>query len=99
MDSSTGIASIDTGLRLGDIALALNAAEGGSRALPHGTCPTVGIGGHAGHGGFGYTSRMWGLSLDTIVKMDVALADGSLVTASKDENPDLFWVSLSQVLP
>lgn len=36
---------IETGYRLGDIALALN--EYG-RALPHGRCTYVGIGGHAG---------------------------------------------------
>lgn len=44
-DASTGLATLQTGLRLGDLALALN-AEG--RALPHGTCPYVGLGGHAG---------------------------------------------------
>jgi FAD/FMN-containing dehydrogenase len=92
VDSSTFIASVDTGLRLGDVATAINNADGGPRALPHGTCPTVGIGGHAGHAGFGFQSRYWGFALDTIVAMDVVLPDGSLVHASNDENTDVFWV-------
>jgi FAD/FMN-containing dehydrogenase len=54
---------------------------------------SVGIGGHASHGGFGYTSRMWGITLDTILSMEVVLADGSITCVSKTENPDLFWVS------
>lgn len=45
IDSSTNTAIIETGNRLGDIALTLNAA---GRAMPHGTCPYVGIGGHSG---------------------------------------------------
>jgi hypothetical protein len=35
----------------------------GQRALPHGTFPGVGIGGHYTHGGFGYSSRRWGMYL------------------------------------
>jgi len=63
------------------------------RAIPHGDCPSVGLAGHSLHGGFGYTSRMWGLSTDAIVGLDVVTADGRLryVTQNKDE--DLYWVS------
>ena len=39
VDSSTNVATIETGNRLGDVALALNNI---GRALPHGTCPYVG---------------------------------------------------------
>jgi hypothetical protein len=45
VDSTTSIATIGTGNRLGDIALSLNNV---GRGLPHGTCPYVGIGGHSG---------------------------------------------------
>jgi hypothetical protein len=45
-----------------------NVAEGlykqGKRAMPHGTCPSVGVAGHALHGGYGYDSRKWGLGMD-----------------------------------
>ncbi|KAF7370993.1 Glucooligosaccharide oxidase [Mycena sanguinolenta] len=86
--SSNNTALIETGNRLGDIALALNNA---GRAIPHGTCPYVGIGGHSGYGGFGFTSRAWGLTLDTIKSATVVLANGTIATASSTVNPDLFW--------
>ncbi|WAQ82080.1 hypothetical protein PtA15_2A393 [Puccinia triticina] len=89
VDSSNGEAVIGTGIRLGDIALALN--DQGGRALPHGLCPLVGLGGHAAFGGYGFTSRQWGLTLDKIISHEVVLGDGSIVTASKTSNPDLFW--------
>ncbi|KAF8996574.1 glucooligosaccharide oxidase [Hymenopellis radicata] len=87
-DSATELATLQTGLRLGDVALALN---DNGRALPHGSCPYVGIGGHAAGGGFGFTSRMWGLTLDTIQELEVVLANGTVATASNDVNADLFW--------
>jgi hypothetical protein len=49
VDASSGEAVIGTGSRLGDIALGLN--NQGGRALPHGVCPYVGLGGHASFGG------------------------------------------------
>ncbi|KAJ6526248.1 glucooligosaccharide oxidase [Mycena vulgaris] len=81
-------AVIETGNRLGDVALALNAYD---LAIPHGTCPYVGLGGHASYGGYGYTSRMWGLTLDNILIINLVLANGTIAKASKDFNPELFW--------
>jgi len=88
VNSKNGTALIQTGNRLGDIALALN--EKG-RAMPHGTCPYVGIGGHAGYGGFGFVSRLWGLTLDNTVSATVVLANGTIAKASSTVNSDLFW--------
>jgi len=45
VDLTTNIATIGAGNRLGDIALFLN---NNGRAMPHGSCPYVGIGGHSG---------------------------------------------------
>ena len=84
-----GVAQIGGGVRLGDMALGIfNQSQ---RALPHGTCPGVGIGGHASHGGFGLDSRMWGLTLDTIVGLDVVLANGSFIHATSTAYPDMFF--------
>jgi len=88
VNAKTGTASVETGNRLGDVALALNAK---GRALPHGTCPYVGIGGHAAYGGFGFASRLWGLTLDNTVSADVVLANGTIAKASSTVNSDLFW--------
>ncbi|KDR69185.1 hypothetical protein GALMADRAFT_145590 [Galerina marginata CBS 339.88] len=88
VDPSTKIATIGPGIRLGDVALALNS---NGRAMPHGTCTYVGFGGHSGHGGYGFTSRKWGLTLDTITSLEVVLANGTIVTASSSSQSDLFW--------
>jgi FAD/FMN-containing dehydrogenase len=66
----------------------------GKRAIAHGTCPQVGIGGHATIGGQGPLSRMWGLTLDHVLEMEVVLADGTITRASKSQNSDLFFVSV-----
>lgn len=89
LDPVTQIATIGAGTRLGDVSYSLYNL--GGRALPHGLCPGVGISGHALHGGYGFASRMWGTTLDTILEMEVVLADGSIVTTSRTENEDLFW--------
>ncbi|KAG6829574.1 hypothetical protein H0H92_004123 [Tricholoma furcatifolium] len=88
VNSSQGTAIIEAGNRLGDIATAL--ANNG-RALPHGTCAYVGIGGHAAFGGFGFTSRMWGLTLDRITAINVVLANGTVSRITNQNNAELFW--------
>ncbi|KAI0104285.1 Glucooligosaccharide oxidase [Nemania sp. FL0031] len=84
-----GVVRVGGGVRLGKLAKTI--FEQGGRALAHGTCPSVGIGGHFTHGGFGFTSRAWGLSTDQIVAADVVLADGRVVRASESENGDIFY--------
>lgn len=90
-DDEDRTAKVGAGMRLGDVAIALN--EKG-RGLPHGTCPYVGIGGHGSLGGFGFASRMWGLTVDTITAFDAVLANGTVVEkVTAESEPDLFWVS------
>ncbi|KIK57925.1 hypothetical protein GYMLUDRAFT_86509 [Collybiopsis luxurians FD-317 M1] len=88
IDSSANTAVIETGNRLGDIDLALNAA---GRALPHGTCSYVGIGGHASFGGYDFTSRQWGLALDPIFAVNAVLTNGTIVKVTKDSYPEILW--------
>ena len=42
-------------------------------------------------GGFGYLTRQYGWTSDTVRSMDMVTADGRLVRASEAENADLFW--------
>src|SRR5262249_31010537 len=42
-------------------------------------------------GGFGFTSRMFGMNCDNVQAILMMLADGSLIQADADTNPDLFW--------
>lgn len=82
-------ATVTAGTRLGYAALEL--FQQGKRGFSHGTCPSVGSGGHIVHGGFGFSSHTHGLALDAVIGVKVVLADGSLVHASASENTDLFW--------
>jgi FAD/FMN-containing dehydrogenase len=81
-------AVVGAGARLGLIYTGL-AAHG--LAIPAGTCPSVGIGGHALGGGFGLAARAWGLASDNMLSAQVVTADGSVVTADASHHSDLYW--------
>ncbi|KAM5345938.1 hypothetical protein ACJ41O_011799 [Fusarium nematophilum] len=84
-----GTAKIQPGARLGHVATELY--NQGKRALSHGTCPGVGVGGHALHGGYGMVSRKYGLALDWIRGATVVLYNGTVVRCSKSRHSELFW--------
>lgn len=60
-------------------------------AVPSGILASTGVGGLTLGGGTGYLSRKYGLTIDNLLSVDMVLADGRCVTASTDENADLFW--------
>ncbi|MEO1657008.1 MAG: FAD-binding oxidoreductase [Pseudomonadota bacterium] len=61
--------------------------------FPVAHAPDVALGGFLLQGGFGWGSRELGLATESVVGLDLILADGSLVQASETENTDLYWAA------
>lgn len=60
-------------------------------ATTGGAVSSTGIAGLTLGGGFGYLMGKFGLTIDNLVSVDLVMVDGSLLTASEDENAELFW--------
>jgi FAD/FMN-containing dehydrogenase len=87
-----------------DLVTAVARAEGGTTwkvfnretqlhglATTGGVVGTTGIGGLTLGGGLGWLMPKYGMALDNLKAVDLVLADGQTVRASKQEHPDLFW--------
>lgn len=70
----------------------MEAAAAVGKVVVGGECPTVGIaGGYTQGGGHSALSTNFGLAADQTLCFDVVTAAGELVTASREENEDLYW--------
>jgi FAD/FMN-containing dehydrogenase len=88
VDPQKGTARADAGATWGDFNYATHAF---GLATTGGIISTTGIAGLTLGGGIGYLSRGVGLTIDNLISADVVTADGKFVTASEEQNEDLFW--------
>ena len=88
VDAATRQVTVEPGCTQGEVD-----AEAGKSglAVPAGIVSSTGIAGLTLGGGHGYLTRRYGLTIDNLLSAKVVLADGSVVTASDSENPELFW--------
>src|SRR6059058_2355031 len=88
VDPASRTARVEPGARWADYDAATNAH---GLASTGGLISTTGVAGFTLGGGIGWLMRKHGLACDNLVAADVVTADGRLVRASADENPELLW--------
>ncbi|HEY9623362.1 MAG TPA: FAD-binding oxidoreductase [Crinalium sp.] len=81
-------ARLEPGLTWGEVA---NALQPFGLAITAGDTANVGVGGLLVGGGIGWMVRAYGLTIDHLRSVEVVTADGQILRASADENPELFW--------
>ncbi|MBO9521528.1 MAG: FAD-binding oxidoreductase [Nocardioidaceae bacterium] len=87
-DRAAGTVNVGAGCRLGDMDRAC--ADQGV-VVPAGTVSHTGVAGLTLGGGAGYLARMYGLTVDHLVEVEIVVADGRILVANAEEHPELFW--------
>ena len=88
VDTESRTAHVGPGATLGDLDAATLPL---GLAVPVGINSTTGVAGLTLGGGFGWLSRKYGMTVDRLRSVEIVTADGELVTASEEQNPELFW--------
>lgn len=88
IDVANRVATLEGGALLGNL---------DRKSLPLGLATTAGVVSHTGAGGLilgggmGRLQRQYGLAIDNNIGVEIVTADGKILRASADENPDLYW--------
>ena len=88
VDPSTGIVRAQGGVTIGELDAA---TQPYGLAVPQGVVTETGVAGLTLGGGLGWLRRRFGLACDNLVAAEVVTADGRIVRAGEDENPELLW--------
>jgi FAD/FMN-containing dehydrogenase len=88
IDKERHLVRIGGGATWGQVAAALDPH---GLAISSGDTKSVGVGGLTLAGGIGWKVRKYGLALDNVAAAEVVTANGQVVHASGEENPELFW--------
>lgn len=89
MNIKEGTAWVQAGATLGELYYEI-AYKSKVHGFPAGMCPTVGVGGHFGGGGFGNMMRKYGLSIDNIIDASIVDVHGCIL-GREFMGEDLFW--------
>ncbi|HEX9564694.1 MAG TPA: FAD-binding oxidoreductase [Gemmatimonadaceae bacterium] len=90
VDWAGRVATVGAGTNLGTLNAVL---DGYQLHTPGGACPDVCVAGHMMGGGYGWTSREFGMNCDSVSEVLVMLSDGRTVRANESLNPDLYWAA------
>jgi FAD/FMN-containing dehydrogenase len=88
VDAAAKMARVGGGALLRDV---VSATHEHGLTVPVGILGTTGVGGLTLGGGIGHLTRSLGLTIDNLVAATLVLADGSVVQADSEREPDLFW--------
>jgi FAD/FMN-containing dehydrogenase len=88
IDADARTAWVETGITAGEYT---NATSERGLVTGLGDTGSVGIGGITLAGGIGFLVRKNGLTIDNLIAAEVVTADGEVIRASEESEPDLFW--------
>ncbi|MGH2943089.1 MAG: FAD-binding protein, partial [Solirubrobacteraceae bacterium] len=88
VDHAARTVTVGSGANLGELNAALDVSM---LHVPAGTSSVVGVAGFVQGGGYGWTTRQYGMNCDRVAAVRVMLADGRVIRATRDLNPSLLW--------
>ncbi|MFB7112804.1 FAD-binding oxidoreductase [Streptomyces sp. NPDC056291] len=88
VDQAAGLVHVGAGCIWGEVD---RACEDLGIAVPAGVVSHTGVAGLTLGGGFGYLARQFGPTIDHLEEVEVVVADGRILTANREQHPDLFW--------
>ncbi|WP_448002617.1 FAD-binding oxidoreductase [Agromyces bauzanensis] len=88
VDPVARTARVGAGVLLGELD---SATQRFGLAVPLGSVSHTGVAGLTLGGGFGWLMRRLGLAVDQLTAVDLVTAEGEVLRASSEADPDLFW--------